>query len=229
MVDPQGWTARGSIQSLRPSMAVSQQREEMQTKQEIQNTTSVIISFTDSYAQNKQGKQNEQPESESLPPLSEVGSTLLSLRNQIEMNKSYKQVILIPKLLQSLVALSFYKIGNHIDLEVDQQRIDVRSWSRACLSWIQSFGDEQVQQELVRQGYGRVMSLSFCTSGGVGEEQDAEIRDGLYRISRFLNQLHEGRNYPQPSFQPLPLLVRSTEVQIEEEGAIEEIDAQMKN
>ncbi|KAA6318533.1 MAG: hypothetical protein EZS28_054932, partial [Streblomastix strix] len=26
MADPQGWTARGSIQSLRPSMAVSQQR-----------------------------------------------------------------------------------------------------------------------------------------------------------------------------------------------------------
>ncbi|KAA6366114.1 MAG: hypothetical protein EZS28_038360, partial [Streblomastix strix] len=168
----------------------------MQTKQEIQNTANLIISFTDSYTQNKQGKQNEQPESESLPPLSEVGSTLLSLRNQIQ---------------------------------VDQQRLDVRSWSRACLSRIQSFGDEQVQQELVNYGYGRVMSLSFSTAGGVGEEQNMEIENGLYRIYRFLRQLHEGRNYPQPSFQPLPLLVRSTEVQIEEEGAIEEIDAQMKN
>ncbi|KAA6367336.1 MAG: hypothetical protein EZS28_037136, partial [Streblomastix strix] len=28
MADPQGWTARGNIQSLRPSMAVSQQKGE---------------------------------------------------------------------------------------------------------------------------------------------------------------------------------------------------------
>ncbi|KAA6360011.1 MAG: hypothetical protein EZS28_044462, partial [Streblomastix strix] len=42
-------------------------------------------------------------------------------------------------------------------------------------------------------------------------------------------QLHEGRNDWQPSFQPLPLLVRRTDEQIEEEGANEEIDAKMEN
>ncbi|KAA6379809.1 MAG: hypothetical protein EZS28_024663 [Streblomastix strix] len=74
----------------------------------------------------------------------------------------------------------------------------------------------------------RQFILSFCTAGGVGEEQDMEIKDGLYRISDFLNQLHEGRTW-LPSLQPLPLLVRRTEEQIEEEGAIEDIETQMNN
>ncbi|KAA6355539.1 MAG: hypothetical protein EZS28_048934 [Streblomastix strix] len=73
------------------------------------------------------------------------------------------------------------------------------------------------------------MSISFCTAGGVGEEQNAEISYGLKRISRFLRQLHEGRTYGQSSFQPLPLLARRTEEQIEDEGANEEIEAQMNN
>ncbi|KAA6400202.1 MAG: hypothetical protein EZS28_004271 [Streblomastix strix] len=66
-------------------------------------------------------------------------------------------------------------------------------------------------------------------TGGVGEEQDKEIDHGFYYIYKFLNKLHEGRNYRQPSFQPLPLLVLRSDEQKEEEGAIEEIDAQMNN
>ncbi|KAA6394238.1 MAG: hypothetical protein EZS28_010236 [Streblomastix strix] len=40
-------------------------------------------------------------------------------------------------------------------------------------------------------------------------------------------ELHEGRNNYQPYFQPFLLLARRTEEQIEEEGAKEEVDAQM--
>ncbi|KAA6354377.1 MAG: hypothetical protein EZS28_050096, partial [Streblomastix strix] len=79
-------------------------------------------------------------------------------------------------------------------------------------------------------GYGRVMSITFSTAGGVGEEQDEEINVGLGDIYYFLIDLHEGRyNDWQRSFQPLPLLVRNTEEQMEEEGADEEIEAQMNN
>ncbi|KAA6359334.1 MAG: hypothetical protein EZS28_045139 [Streblomastix strix] len=137
-------------------------------------------------------------------------------------------MIKIPKFLKSITTLSLYKIGIHIDLDVDNQRLEVRCNSRWCLYYIQSFGDEQVQTELVNKRYGRVTSISFCTAGGKGEEQDEEILNGLDYISSFLKELHEGRNW-QPSFQPLPLLARNTEEQMEEEGANEEIEAQMKN
>ncbi|KAA6401957.1 MAG: hypothetical protein EZS28_002522 [Streblomastix strix] len=96
--------------------------------------------------------------------------------------------------------------------------------------FIHFYVDEQDQTELVNVGYGRVMSFSICTAGGVAEEQDAEIFIELDHFQFFLRQLHEGKtNDQQPSFQPLPLLVRRTEEQIEEEGAIEELEAQMEN
>ncbi|KAA6377202.1 MAG: hypothetical protein EZS28_027271 [Streblomastix strix] len=141
-------------------------------------------------------------------------------------NNTSKSVIQIPKLLQSLSTLSRFKVGSHIDLDVDQQRIDVRHWSRYCLHCIRRFGDAQVQTELVNIGYGRVMSMSFCTAGGNGEEQDVEIKIGLSQISDFLKALRKGRNV---SFQVLLLRLRRTVEQIEEEGANEEIDVQMMN
>ncbi|KAA6354628.1 MAG: hypothetical protein EZS28_049845, partial [Streblomastix strix] len=140
-----------------------------------------------------------------------------------------KQMIKIPKLLRSLVALVTFRLGTHIDLDVENQRLKVRSWSQRCLRYIQYFGDEQVQSEHVNVEYGRVLSISICTAGGKGEEQDEEIYNGLKYISEFLRELHAGRYDWKPSFQPFPLLVRNTEEQIEEEGANEEIQAQMNN
>ncbi|KAA6392546.1 MAG: hypothetical protein EZS28_011925 [Streblomastix strix] len=105
----------------------------------------------------------------------------------------------------------------------------MRNSSRLCLWNVYFYGDEQVQSELVNIEYGRVMFITLSTAGGIGEEQDLEIFNGLYYIECFLRELYEGRNEWQPSFQPLPLLARITEEQIEEEGANEEIDAQMNN
>ncbi|KAA6400228.1 MAG: hypothetical protein EZS28_004245 [Streblomastix strix] len=195
----------------------------------IQNAANAIISFTDSYTKIKQGKQNEQQKSDSISSLTEISSCLKSINDQIRNINTSKQVIQIPKIHQSLSTLSLYKVGNHIGQEIDRQIFTVRSSSRDCLSSIRFFGDEQVQSELVNQGFGRMICISFCTAGGVGEEQDEEIEHGLYRIYRFLKDLHEGRYYRKHISQPLPLLVRNTEEQIEEEGAYEEIEAQMKN
>ncbi|KAA6397088.1 MAG: hypothetical protein EZS28_007389 [Streblomastix strix] len=201
----------------------------MKSEQQIQDAARVIVSFTDSYTQNQQEKQNEQIESESTSSITLIVSSLRQLRNQFwNNNNTCKLVIQIPKLLRSLSSLSLYKIGTHFGLELNQQRLEVRSWSRECLYQIQRRGDEQDQQDLVNNEYGRVMFITFCTAGGISDEQDEEIYFGLENISVFLKDLHEGRTY-QPSIQPLPLLARRTEEQIEEEGADEEIDTQMKN
>ncbi|KAA6381541.1 MAG: hypothetical protein EZS28_022932 [Streblomastix strix] len=201
----------------------------MQQEQEFYETARAIVSFTDSYTQNKQGKQNEQSDSEPTPSLVEISAYLENLSNKIWKNNRCKQVIQIPKLLRSLSALVTFRLAIHIDLDVDNQRLEVRHWSRQCLIYIQVFGDEQDQSELVNNGYGRVTSITFCSAGGKGEEQDEEILNGLIRIYDFLRALHEGRNEWKPYFQTLPLLARRTEEQMEEEGANEEIDAQMNN
>ncbi|KAA6364449.1 MAG: hypothetical protein EZS28_040024 [Streblomastix strix] len=199
----------------------------MQTEQEIQDFAKAIISFADSCTINKQGKEKEQ--SESVPSLTNITSSLQFISKQIWNNNACKSVTKIPKLLQSLSALSRFNVCTHIDLDVDQQRLEVRSGSRLCLGHIQHYGDEQIQTELVNKGYGRVICIQFCTAGGVGEEKDKEICYLLFYISMFLIGLHEGRNDYQPSFQPLPLLARNTEEQMEEEGANEEMEAQMIN
>ncbi|KAA6381321.1 MAG: hypothetical protein EZS28_023153 [Streblomastix strix] len=201
----------------------------MESNQEVQISANAITLFTDSYEQNKQRKEKEQPEFESKSSLFEISASLQSLRGQIQINNTKKSVIQIPNLLKSLITLATFRIGTHLREEIDLQRIEVRRWSRQCLWSIQGDGDEQVQSELVRQGYGRVMPISCCTAGGKCEEYDQEIYDGLFYISRFLRELYEGRNDWYPSFQPLPLLARSTEEQIEDEGANEELEAQMNN
>ncbi|KAA6392548.1 MAG: hypothetical protein EZS28_011927 [Streblomastix strix] len=199
----------------------------MKSEQQIQDAARVIVFFTDSYTQNKQRKENEQ--SESLPSLTDIVSNLESLQRQILMKMSCKSATQITKLLHSLTTLSRFKVGTHLREEIDQQSLEVRRWSRRCLSQIQYNGDEQDQSKLANQEYGRMMSLSYSTAGGIGDEQDDEIQYGMFCISYFLGQLHQGRNNYQPSFQPLPLLARITEEQIEEEGANEEIEAQIIN
>ncbi|KAA6358034.1 MAG: hypothetical protein EZS28_046438 [Streblomastix strix] len=93
---------------------------------------------------------------------------------------------------------------------------EVRSSSRNCLYRIQSYGDASDQSELVNKRYAGLLVISISTAGGTGEKNDLEIWRGLHCIQYFLESLHQGRTW-QPSFQPLPLLARRTEEQIEEE------------
>ncbi|KAA6365213.1 MAG: hypothetical protein EZS28_039260 [Streblomastix strix] len=133
-------------------------------------------------------------------------------------------------LLRPLASLTIFKLGNHSNQEVDRLRLNVRYISRQCLSWIQEYGDAQDFADVVNVQYGKVICISLSTAGGIGEEEDEEIRNVLDNIYNFLREQHEGRNnYWQPSFQPLPLLARITEEQMEEEGAVEEMEALMSN
>ncbi|KAA6391986.1 MAG: hypothetical protein EZS28_012489 [Streblomastix strix] len=132
------------------------------------------------------------------------------------------------KLFHSLSRLTSYKLSIHLNQEYDLQTFAVRHNSRLCLWYIHYYGDEQDQFELVRVGHACVLFTQIGTAGGYGEEQDKEINLGLFRISLFLNELHSGRNYSS-SVPPQPLLAQSSEDQIEEEGGIEEVEAQLFN
>ncbi|KAA6365506.1 MAG: hypothetical protein EZS28_038967, partial [Streblomastix strix] len=101
-----------------------------------------------------------------------------------------------------------------------------------CLRYIHYKGDASVQTELVNARYARMLVIAISTASGHGEEQDEEIFSGLFRISKFLKYLHQGRNNDEPPYQyfpPQPLLVHRSDEQIEEEGANEEIDSQLNN
>ncbi|KAA6333537.1 MAG: hypothetical protein EZS28_053158, partial [Streblomastix strix] len=141
---------------------------------------------------------------------------------------AFKQMIKNQNLLRPLASLTIFKLGNHSNQEVDRLRLNVRYNSRYCLRLIQYYGDAQDFADLVNVQYGKVICISISTAGGIGEEQDKEIYNGLNDIYQILRVQYEGRNY-QPSFQLLPQLARMTEEQIEEEGAIEEMEAQMNN
>ncbi|KAA6367095.1 MAG: hypothetical protein EZS28_037378 [Streblomastix strix] len=200
----------------------------METEQEMQDAARAIISFTDSQAYKKERKQIEQPESESTDSLIEITANLKYLRGKFINNNAIKEMIKNQNLLRPLASLTIFKLGKHSNQEIDRLRFNVRQESRYCLGWIQFYGDAQDFADLLNVGYGKVTCISLSTAGGIGEEDDEEIGNGLENINNFLREQHEGRNDDeQPSFQPLPLLARRTEEQIEEEGAIEEVEAQM--
>ncbi|KAA6401225.1 MAG: hypothetical protein EZS28_003252 [Streblomastix strix] len=203
----------------------------MQYEQEIQDATTAITSFADSYTHNKGRKSNDQSESESTAFISNVSYSLQLLRIKIHNNKSSKPLIQIPNLFHTLVALTRFKLGTLMNEQYDRQRFQIRFWSRECLWHIQFHGDEQVQYELVKEGYGSVLSISFSTAGGSGEEDDYEIYQGLRHISDFLENLSEGNDddFRQPIFPNLPQLARISVEQVEEEGGNEELDVQMTN
>ncbi|KAA6372630.1 MAG: hypothetical protein EZS28_031843, partial [Streblomastix strix] len=139
-----------------------------------------------------------------------------------------KVVINTPKALHSLISLYGYKLNIHFSQENDQQSLQVRSSSRWCLWYIQRYGDVSAQTELVNARYARALVIAISTASGAGEEYDDEIWNGLFRISKFLSNLHQGR-YNSATFPPQPLLVRRSVEQIEEEGGNEEIDSQLIN
>ncbi|KAA6388067.1 MAG: hypothetical protein EZS28_016405 [Streblomastix strix] len=104
----------------------------------------------------------------------------------------------------------------------DDQTIQNPINCRYCLNRIQSYGDEQVQVDLVTMGYSKVLGFALSTSGGNEQEQDEEIRDGLFKIYTLLISFHYGGD----TLPSQPALSRICEEQIEEEGANEEIDSQ---
>ncbi|KAA6356795.1 MAG: hypothetical protein EZS28_047678 [Streblomastix strix] len=128
-----------------------------------------------------------------------------------------------------IIHITHLLIYIHFNQENGQQSFAVRRSSRWYIWKIHLFGDALVQSELVNIEYARTLVIAISTAGGHGAEYDDDIYDGLQQIFFFLDHLHEGRSDYSPSFPPQPLLARRSVEQIEEEGANEEIDAQLIN
>ncbi|KAA6398683.1 MAG: hypothetical protein EZS28_005785 [Streblomastix strix] len=136
----------------------------------------------------------------------------------------------MPKFIHSLKALAIYKSRIHFNSENDKQIYSLRNSSRGCLWTILDYGDALDQQELVNIGIAGVLFVAISSAGGISEERDSEIREELFNIADFLKFLNNGRDITKyPSFPPQPLLAKISIEQIEEEGANEEVDAQIAN
>ncbi|KAA6399843.1 MAG: hypothetical protein EZS28_004628 [Streblomastix strix] len=199
-----------------------------QLDQKIQDVTSAVISFANSYTLIKERKQNEQSESESTSSLTNIISCLKSLKSQFQNDNKRKELIQTPNLIRSLAVLACYKHNIHLNEEYNQQTLSIRFNSRNCLSWIHYYGNALNHAQLVNIKYAGMLVIVISTAGGQGEEYDNEINDTLIYIQQFLDNLHLGGNY-SPYFSPQHKLARRSEEQIEEEGGIEEIEAQFVN
>ncbi|KAA6375036.1 MAG: hypothetical protein EZS28_029435 [Streblomastix strix] len=134
----------------------------------------------------------------------------------------------IPNLLHSLIKLCNYKQNTHIIKKEDEQSEHIRKNSRLCLSNIWNHGDQSTFIELATVGYALALIISLSTAGGIGDQEDCNICYGFNNIIEFLRQLHLGRQY-YTNFPPQPALCKVCEEQIEEEGGIDEVDAQTIN
>ncbi|KAA6362762.1 MAG: hypothetical protein EZS28_041711, partial [Streblomastix strix] len=144
-----------------------------------------------------------------------------------------KQIINTPNFLNSLIKLAEFKFNNDTNKEDDNQSLQIRNKSKQCLDSIHIQGDEQVQVELVTNGYPRVLVSIINTAGGNEQEQDQGIHEGLINISWFIGKILEGRQTdrydPQTPLSPQPILLKSCLEQIIDEGENEEIEAQLVN
>ncbi|KAA6386588.1 MAG: hypothetical protein EZS28_017885 [Streblomastix strix] len=174
-----------------------------------------------------QQEQHNQQKSESTSSLSLIASSINLLKRLISKNNICKVVINTPNALHSLFTLSIYKLNIHFNKIYDIQTFEVRHSSRWCLWFIQVFGDLSAHSEFINARYVGVLVIAISTASGSGEEYDGEISLGLDNISDFIRDLHQGKNN-YATFPPQPLLARRSDEQLEEEGAIEEIDSLQK-
>ncbi|KAA6373012.1 MAG: hypothetical protein EZS28_031461, partial [Streblomastix strix] len=178
--------------------------------------------------------QQQQQQSDSFE-LSLISSTLVLINKLIKYNtERCKQIINTPNFLNSLIKLTQFKFNNETNKEEDKQSLQIRDWSKQSLDSIQRWGDEQVQVELVTNGYPRILIIVINTAGGNEQEQDDGIGKGLINIADFIREILRGRrqthpNYPIPSLSPQPVLLKSCQEQIIDEGENEEIEAQLIN
>ncbi|KAA6360205.1 MAG: hypothetical protein EZS28_044268 [Streblomastix strix] len=139
-----------------------------------------------------------------------------------------------PNFINSLIKLAEFKFNNDTNFEEDNQSLKIRNESKQCLDSIHSWGDEQAQVELVTNGYPRILVNIINTAGGNEQEQEGRIYQGLWNIFNFIGEILKGRETDPdyglfPSFPPQPVLFKSCQEQIEDEGGNEEMEAQLVN
>ncbi|KAA6379348.1 MAG: hypothetical protein EZS28_025127 [Streblomastix strix] len=200
----------------------------------IPHLASPIIQFVSQSQLNKKKIQQQQQYSDSFEQYFIYPSQILINKLINNNTKARKQIINTPNFLNSLIKLTEFKFNNDTNKEEDNQSKQIRNESRICLRIIHRYGNEQVQVELVTNRYPRVLVIDINTAGG-NEQLDKEISQGLYSIIDFIREILRGRRQthqdfnPGLSFPPQPVLFKSCQEQIEDEGANEEIEAQLVN
>ncbi|KAA6396254.1 MAG: hypothetical protein EZS28_008221 [Streblomastix strix] len=90
-------------------------------------------------------------------------------------------------------------------------------------------GDEEAYKQLVQAGYSTVVMTHISTAGGICKEKQNDINYELQFLGGFINNLHKGRSFI-PILLPAPSdLIKTNSEQIEEQGGLEEIEAQLTN
>ncbi|KAA6376198.1 MAG: hypothetical protein EZS28_028274 [Streblomastix strix] len=73
------------------------------------------------------------------------------------------------------------------------------------------------------------LSKSIGAAGGFDVDNDKEINQILGNIKQFFSNLQRGRYYGDAQFPPQLALAKLSNEQLEEEGCLEEIEAQLIN
>ncbi|KAA6394164.1 MAG: hypothetical protein EZS28_010310 [Streblomastix strix] len=152
------------------------------------------------------------------------------LSNIIIIISSYVSVIPSNQfLLQALVKLSKYKIGDIISHYSDNQPSSIRNNCRESLNRIQQYGDALAQNNISQAGYATSLVASF--SSNIQFNKEYFVSDALFDLNSYFEEMLNGRYCIRIKirFPRQPTIVKISLEQIEEEGGNEEIDFHIHN
>ncbi|KAA6386729.1 MAG: hypothetical protein EZS28_017746 [Streblomastix strix] len=98
----------------------------------------------------------------------------------------------------------------------------VRIWSGNCLNWIQTYGNEEIQEKSIKEWkFLEAQIGEFGCCGGSQEGDNAIITNNLYYTSQFFTQQRKGTEQCPAQ----PGLIKIMGEILEQEGGMDEIDS----
>ncbi|KAA6392604.1 MAG: hypothetical protein EZS28_011865 [Streblomastix strix] len=119
-----------------------------------------------------------------------------------------------------------YKINVQTNDNKDQQSYLIRKRSSQCLQHVLLYGDESVYADLQNIGFVGTSIIPISSAGSFGENDEDQMFMGLIDVSSLFISLHNVSDNPHyPTFPPQPTLLKTSQEQVEEEGAYEEVES----
>ncbi|KAA6398564.1 MAG: hypothetical protein EZS28_005912 [Streblomastix strix] len=131
-----------------------------------------------------------------------------------------------PSLVSAFAALSQVQRKQSNQFILDEQvAVEIRIRSIWYLRQVQMNGGDKVQRSLVKDGIytKRVLTDAISSSGGNSEDCVDVIKESLFGLTQLIMTLREGNSICQGQTTLLELVTE----QLEEEGAVQEVDAQV--
>ncbi|KAA6373510.1 MAG: hypothetical protein EZS28_030963, partial [Streblomastix strix] len=134
-----------------------------------------------------------------------------------------KQVQYYPGLGTSIVSLT-----NFIGMKTDKQRncsksAQIRKWSSQCIEWMRKYDKSILLTMISEWNYLAVNITSVACAGGNEIEDPQIIEEGLRSILEIYECLRNGNK----EYSEQPSMLREVQIEVEEEGAIEDIEANL--